>query len=152
MSRAHVLIAEADAAFAHELAEALAPYGIATTRVPGGAAAIEHLERAFANEAAMPTLIVCDALIPRLSGLELLTYVAARRSVAGAITMSTPHVLLLSSCAEPWVQQIAMRLGAFGVLRKPFDSSDFITVVTGVLGLSPFELQDSVSVAARPTH
>jgi FixJ family two-component response regulator len=68
-----------------------------------------------------PRVVVADVRMPNLSGLGVL---AALRRAASNIP-----VLLITALTDPSVQTLAWRLGAIGVLRKPFDTDDLLTAV-----------------------
>ena len=70
---------------------------------------------------ARPDVVVTDIMMPKLSGLGVLD--AIRRA-----QLHFP-VILMTVLADESVYVVAKRLGAVGVLRKPFDIDDLRTAV-----------------------
>jgi FixJ family two-component response regulator len=68
-----------------------------------------------------PNLVVADVRMPNLSGLGVLA--ALQRARWGV------PVLLITALRDESVQTVARRMGAIGVLRKPFETDDLLTAV-----------------------
>jgi CheY-like chemotaxis protein len=66
-------------------------------------------------------LVVADVMMPRISGLGVLEALRHAR-------LHFP-VVLMTVLADDSVRTVASRLGAVGVLRKPFDVDDLRTAV-----------------------
>lgn len=62
-----------------------------------------------------PDLILCDVMMPRMNGLEVLALVQADPQ------LRTVPFFFLSASAEPEKLEQAMTLGARGYLTKPFN-------------------------------
>src|SRR4051812_6021502 len=79
-----------------------------------GEAALAYLEQAKsgAESARMPALIVCDMKMPQLGGLEVLTWLKARREFDGL------SVVMLSTSDEPSDISAAKAVGAVRYLVK----------------------------------
>jgi DNA-binding response OmpR family regulator len=72
-----------------------------------------------------PALIVTDVCLPFLSGLDLLEGLSA-------VTRSLP-IVLITGARDPATHQKALALGALCVLEKPFQMSDFRSVVRSAI-------------------
>ena len=86
-----------------------------------GAELLEHLNTAMESPNKRPEMIISDVRMPILSGLGVLS--ALRRA-----RVSMP-VILITVFADTSVRTVAERLGATGVLKKPFDMDDLRTAV-----------------------
>ncbi len=90
--------------------------------VQDGAAAVVFLD----GSATLPTLIVSDLNMPRLNGLELLTWVRSHPAFGGL-----PFVMLTSS-NSPQDREAALRLGVDDYLVKPSQIGDLVKQVRGI--------------------
>ena len=89
-----------------------------------GAEALEYiLSRASNNNHQMPSLVLLDLKLPKVSGLEVLEKLRAE-----PLTQTLPIVVLSSSDEERDIQQSYM-LGANSYIRKPIDFDEFIDSV-----------------------
>jgi CheY-like chemotaxis protein len=86
---------------------------------------LDRLEHAFDDPRALPDVVVTDVMMPHLSGLGVLE--ALRRA-----HLHFP-VILMTVLADDSVNIVARRLGAVGVLHKPFDVDDLRTAVMNAL-------------------
>jgi len=68
-----------------------------------------------------PDVVVADVRMPNLSGLGVLAALQRAR-------WNVP-VILITALADESVQTVARRMGAIGVLRKPFETDDLLTAV-----------------------
>ena len=84
---------------------------------------LEQLLRAIANPGARPDVVVADIMMPKLSGLGVLD--ALRRA-----QVHVP-VILMTVLRDHSVNIVARRLGAVGVLHKPFDAAALRAAVVG---------------------
>jgi len=84
---------------------------------------LEQLQRAIDDPAIRPDVIVADIMMPRLSGL----------GVVDALRRAQVHVpvVLMTVLRDHSVNLVARRLGAVGVLHKPFNTSDLRAAVVG---------------------
>jgi CheY-like chemotaxis protein len=74
-----------------------------------------------------PDVIVCDLMMPRMSGLSVLEQLRSRPK-----TKEIPFVLVTGSGRRGDAER-AMELGANGYVIKPFDPFDLIKTVEKVL-------------------
>jgi DNA-binding NtrC family response regulator len=74
-------------------------------------------------------LVICDLMLPGLSGLDALRAMRARRPEL-PVVMSTGY-------ATPEQEELAFAAGAAAFLPKPFDDSELLTLVRRVLSQSP---------------
>jgi DNA-binding NtrC family response regulator len=86
-----------------------------------GAELLAHLDAALDSPTRRPAVIVSDVRMPILSGLGVLS--ALRRA-----HVSMP-VILITVFVDASIRSVAERLGATGVLAKPFDMDDLRTAV-----------------------
>jgi CheY-like chemotaxis protein len=86
-----------------------------------GAELLDMLLEAADHPLLRPYAVVADVRMPKLSGLGVLA--TLRRS-----SWNIP-VILITALTDESVQTVARRLGAVGVLRKPFDMNDLLTAV-----------------------
>ena len=86
-----------------------------------GAELLERLNTAIESPNKRPEMIISDVRMPILSGLGVLS--ALRRA-----HVSMP-VILITVFADTSIRTVAERLGATGVLKKPFDMDDLRTAV-----------------------
>jgi two-component system response regulator len=71
----------------------------------------------------LPALLLLDARMPRVSGLEVLEWLH-QRTEAGRI-----HVVLLTSALDPKEFQRARALGARSCLTKPLDPAQWVPII-----------------------
>ncbi len=119
-----VLVAEDDEDLRALIAAALRQGDYVVLEAGDGAQVLERLDAAIGSPDDMPDLIVSDVRMPNLSGFGVLA--ALRRA-----HVSTP-VILITAFTDPSFRTVAERLGAAGILRKPFDMDDLLTAVLNV--------------------
>jgi DNA-binding response OmpR family regulator len=92
-----------------------------------------HLVEAEAGDEAValahehhPDLIILDLMLPRMSGLDVLTSLREQAPPGNA------HILVMS--AWPNAEEPSKNAGADSYLSKPFDPDDLTELVTSVLG------------------
>jgi len=109
----------------------LSEAGYEVTTVSNGAAALKKIADRT------PDLVILDIYMPGYTGLEV-----CERVKRAAATSSMP-VLLSVGKLEPYREQDATAVQADGVIIKPFEASELVTIVTNVIL--------RVSGATRPT-
>ena len=119
--RSTVLVADDDEDMRALVAAVLRADGYDVVEACDGAELLTRLEEAIDNPGARPDVVITDIMMPKLSGLGVLD--ALRRA-----QVHFP-VLLMTVLADASVHIVARRLGALGVLRKPFDMDDLRTAV-----------------------
>jgi DNA-binding response OmpR family regulator len=82
-------------------------------------------ETLAAARALKPDVVILDMMMPRLSGLEVLSEIRKDKALAGA------SVIVLT--AQPEAREEALREGADVVMVKPFEPGEISAVVEEVL-------------------
>jgi two-component system response regulator (stage 0 sporulation protein F) len=118
-----VLVADDDDDMRDLIAATLRSDGYEVLEATDGVDLLDRLERALDDPSERPDVVVTDIMMPRLSGLGVLD--ALRRA-----QLHVP-VILMTVLADQSVHIVARRLGAVGVLRKPFDADDLRAAVVG---------------------
>jgi two-component system chemotaxis response regulator CheY len=121
-----VFLAEDDDAMGEAVAATLRGGGYQVTEACDGAELLDLLVDTVNDPLRRPRVVVADVRMPNLSGLGVLTFL--RRTTWGI------PFLLITALTDPSVQTVARRLGAIGVLRKPFAAE---TLLTAVLNAAP---------------
>jgi CheY-like chemotaxis protein len=123
-----VLLAEDDCEMRRLLAHALRRDGHRVVEAKDGSELLAFVKHAqyFGGETRLPNLIVSDIRMPGWSGLEVL---AALRRIEPCVP-----VVLITAFGGPDVHAEAEKLGAAGVLDKPFDLADLRRVVLELTG------------------
>ncbi len=103
------------------MATTLRSDGYSVVEARDGAELLEILRDALEDARRCPDILVTDIKMPHLSGLGVLQ--ALRRA-----RVHLP-VILVTAFADESMHTVARRLGAIGVLQKPFDVDDLRTVV-----------------------
>jgi DNA-binding response OmpR family regulator len=116
-SRLPVLVVEDDAPLRALLTYSLREEGYRVEQAVDGAAAVHLLHRHHAVGAPLG-LILLDLMLPQLSGLDVLHYVARLAAEVPVVIISAHDRLLLS----------AMAAGASAVLRKPVELEQVLAV------------------------
>jgi len=93
------------------------------TLAESGRAALAHLDSGAACD-----LILCDRMMPEMSGIQTLVEVRKRADRA-----HTPFVFLTAKAQKEEIDE-GLRLGATRYLTKPFEPKDLLAEVNGVLG------------------
>jgi CheY-like chemotaxis protein len=125
MLRSALIVDDSRTALA-ALSRLLKAQNIATDTVESGPEALDLL-RHNAN----PDVIFLDHMMPGMDGFEVLTALKANTRTA-----AIPVVMYTSKEGEAYMGQ-ALTLGAFGVLRKPIDLSEFAYILQRVGQLRP---------------
>jgi CheY-like chemotaxis protein len=117
--RRRVLVAEDDEEMRKLLAWAMAGEGYAVTECRDGTELMRKLGLFSAKTDAPPfDVVVSDIRMPGITGLEALEAVRELDDL--------PPVLFISAFADDAAREQAARLGAAGVLAKPFDTGELI--------------------------
>ncbi len=116
-----VLVADDDDDLRALIAATLRRDGYEVIEASNGAELLERLNAAIESPNKRPEMIISDVRMPILSGLGVLS--ALRRA-----HVSMP-VILITVFADTSIRTVAERLGATGVLKKPFDMDDLRTAV-----------------------
>jgi CheY-like chemotaxis protein len=119
--RKMVFVAEDDDDMREAVATALRAGQYRVKEARDGAELLDLLLDALDVPLLRPHVVVADVRMPKLSGLGVL---ATLRRASRAIP-----VLLITALTDESVLTVARRLGAIGVLRKPFDMKDLLTAV-----------------------
>jgi DNA-binding response OmpR family regulator len=75
-----------------------------------------------------PDVVVCDVMMPGIDGLEVV-----RRLRAQPDTVALPLVVVSAKAQRDDVRE-GLRLGADAYVTKPFDPSELLEIVAGLLG------------------
>jgi CheY-like chemotaxis protein len=116
-----VLVADDDPDMRELVATTLRADGYDVREAADGNELLERLEQAFDDPGIRPDVVLTDVMMPGLSGLGVLE--ALRRA-----QLHFP-VVLMTVLKDPSVHIVAKRLGAVGVLGKPFDVDDLRTAI-----------------------
>jgi two-component system response regulator VicR len=110
MSESRVLVIEDDQVLRTVIADALLEDGYSVETASDGRVALKIAERS------LPHLVIVDLMLPYLDGEE---FSNAMRRIAG---LESIPVVLVSASRR--IEEVATRIGARAVLRKPFDLHD----------------------------
>ncbi|GGM93611.1 response regulator [Thermus composti] len=116
---ARILVVEDEPLVAHLVRRMLERAGYQVAWAPSGKAALEALGREAFD------LVVCDLVMPGVSGLEVIREV---RRLGG------PPVLALSASVSAQSQEEALVAGAKAFLGKPFEGEALLAQVRRLLG------------------
>lgn len=114
---ARILLVEDEPLVAHMVRRMLERAGHRVDWAPSGQAALERLREVY-------DLVVCDLVMPGVSGLEVIRRVRAQGG--------TP-VLALSASVSAASQQEALEAGAQAFLGKPFEGQTLLAQVERLL-------------------
>jgi CheY-like chemotaxis protein len=116
-----VIVADDDDDFRALVAETLRSDGYTVVEARDGAELLSLLGDSLDDPFTRPDIILTDVLMPKLSGLGVLEELRRAR-------VRLP-VLMMTGFAPASVAAVAKRLGAVGVLKKPFDAADLRAAV-----------------------
>jgi two-component system C4-dicarboxylate transport response regulator DctD len=116
-----VYIADDDQDMLALVGETLRANGCTTLEAGDGEELLGLLHRALGDPELCPDVLVADVKMPRLSGLGVL---AALRRVGWSLP-----TIMITVVSDDSIHTVAKRLGAVGVLHKPFDPDDLVTAV-----------------------
>lgn len=112
-----ILLIEDNASLRRNITQILTIEGFSVLAVDSGPAGLAALREA------RPDLILCDIMMPGMSGYEVLARVRGN-----AATASLPFIFLTAKGEMPDLR-IGMSMGADDYLAKPVSSSDLLTAV-----------------------
>ena len=112
-TRASVLVADDDPEVRASIATALRREGFAVSEARDGLELFEIATAMAREDGAPPDMIVADLRMPRASGLEALADM-------GPLVRETT-ILIITAYCDDRTRAEAARLGAIGVMSKPFD-------------------------------
>jgi signal transduction histidine kinase/ActR/RegA family two-component response regulator len=118
-----ILVVDDEASLVHLAEEVLASLGYEPVGCVGGHEALRVFDAAPRRFDAVLT----DAIMPQMSGTELLQHLKGRRPEL--------PVILMSGFAGPELQAQALAAGAQAVLSKPLTSAELAHCLAGVLGV-----------------
>jgi DNA-binding response OmpR family regulator len=116
-----VFVADDDEDLRALVVETLRADGYVVVEAHDGAELLSMLRESLADPATCPDVVVADVRMPHLSGLGVLEQLKRARARV--------PVLLMTGFSPRTVEIVAKRLGATGVLEKPFDADDLRTAV-----------------------
>jgi CheY-like chemotaxis protein len=116
-----VLVADDDEDMRALIATTLREDGYEVTEACDGADLLAQLEAALDDPSKRPDVVVSDVIMPQLSGLGVLE--ALRRA------QQRLPVILMTVVSDETIHTVAKRLGAIGVLHKPFEIDDLRTAI-----------------------
>lgn len=87
-----------------------------------------------------PRVVVCDLLMPGLSGLDVC------RQVRSDPTLSGAYFMFITSCNEKDTKHLALNIGADDFLTKPYDFDEFCARIRNGMRIS--RLQERLHYAA----
>ncbi len=116
-----VLVADDDDDMRALVIATLEANGCSTLEARDGKELLDRLGQALDDPALRPDVVVSDVKMPHLSGLGVL----------GALMHARWRlpVVLMTVVSDESIHSVARRLGAVGVLHKPFDPDDLMTAV-----------------------
>ena len=113
----HILVIEDDPGVADSIAQVLKIAGYTVTLAADGKAGIE------ASTTCAPDVILCDLMMPVVSGYEVL------KAIKAEPTTSAIPIIIVSALSERIQQRRGMELGADDYLTKPFEPEDLISAI-----------------------
>jgi CheY-like chemotaxis protein len=116
-----VMVADDDEEMRAALTAALHADGCTTVEACDGKELLDLIRISVAEPWLRPDVIVADVKMPKLSGLGVLA--ALQRA------SFTVPVIMITAVTDESVDRVAMRLGAVGVLHKPFEADVLLTAV-----------------------
>jgi DNA-binding response OmpR family regulator len=126
---ARILVVDDDPVIRRLLSVLLQDEGHNVLSAPDGDAALEMIS----NEA--PDLVVLDVLMPKKDG-----YTVLKEMKSSGIRESTKVLVLTGRGTEAdWLR--GYKLGADQYMTKPFDTEEFINVISELLGMSREQLK-----------
>ncbi len=115
----NLLVSDDDSAFRQVVCEALLRRGFTVSQACDGEEAIEVIKHTEIH------MVLVDLHMPRLTGLQVIEYMAQ--------SPSRPPCVLMSSAMDEAIEKEAMRMRAYRVLAKPFRLNELSNVICGAL-------------------
>jgi CheY-like chemotaxis protein len=116
-----VLVADDDDDLRALVAETLRGDGYCVVEVTDGAEALDYLALAVDDPSLRPDIVLTDVRMPQLSGLGVLQ---ALKNASVALP-----IVVMTVLRDDSVRTVAKRLGAVGVLQKPFDVDELRSAI-----------------------
>ncbi len=116
-----VLVADDDEDMRALVTATLHADGCSTVEACDGEELLELLRTSLDEPWLRPDVVVADVKMPKLSGLGVLAALKRAR-------WDLP-VVMITVVSDESIHTVAKRLGAVGVLHKPFDPNDLLTAV-----------------------
>jgi DNA-binding response OmpR family regulator len=135
--RARVLVAEDDDSLRHLLELRFSADGYEIRSAPDGVIALDLVETWT------PDIVVCDVMMPRLSGLSVCRALRER-----AATKAVPIILLTARCFDEDIQEV-MALGSVTYMGKPFDFFELEETLRVLLGQLDLDAPRVVQLTAE---
>ena len=136
-SRPRVLIAEDDDSLRRLLELRLTAEGYETSGAADGLLALQVVEKWT------PDVVVCDVMMPHMSGLSV-----ARELRSRSDTKTVPILFLTARCFDEDIQQV-MTLGGMTYLGKPFDFHRLEATLRSLLGESKLRTKRAVTLTKK---
>ncbi len=122
---AHILVIEDEAPIRANLVRFLRLEGHSPVEACDGVEGLALVEQQ------LPALVLCDMMMPRMTGLEVLSALRSRPALAAI------PFYFLSASAEPERLEEAVRMGASGYLTKPFNLVQLRSVLQQCIPSNP---------------
>jgi CheY-like chemotaxis protein len=122
-----VLVADDDDDLRSLVAATLRNDGYTVVEVADGTEALDYLSRALDEPHLRPDIVLTDVRMPNLSGLGVLEALKQALVVLPIVVMTV--------LGDDSMRTVAKRLGAVGLLRKPFDMDDLRTAILNAEGV-----------------
>jgi CheY-like chemotaxis protein len=116
-----IWVADDDADMRALVVETLRASGHDTREACDGEELLGLLLQAEVEPSLRPDVLITDVKMPRLSGLGVLESIRTGQW--------RPPVIVITVLSDGSIHTAARRLGAMGVLQKPFDPDDLLTAV-----------------------
>jgi PAS domain S-box-containing protein len=121
-----VLVVDDNATNRRILEQILTVWGMFPTVVDGGIAALEAMDRAYANGVTFP-IILTDCMMPEMDGFQLVERINRESRY------STSTIVMLTSSGERGDAARCLKLGVAAYLLKPVKQSELLFAISRVL-------------------
>ena len=121
MAKVYVIDDSMSVCFAIE--RMLTAVGMEVISEQSGEAALDNLE------SIAPDLVLCDLVLPDVEGFQICGF------IKGHPTLSSTPIIVISGIVDEQTRAQAHRIGAVGVLKKPFGAEDLLAMIEKVLGV-----------------